>query len=241
MRVTLAIAPSRVRLVLPSAGGLGRDRGPFYVCLLGCSPWVRLQPGQVAVLRGFFQWTTIILIVMAPAISMRLFSDEMRNGSLEALMTTPIGDAGLVAGKFLGAVFFLTLMLLPTVVFVGLLFLLASPLPDAGPILAGYASMMLVGVLYISIGTFSSSLTSSQMLSLLGTFLGLLVLLFGPSLALPHVPAWAAGVVTSVDIRLRVDDFGKGVFDFAHVVFFLSASVLFLVLAYLSINSRRWR
>ncbi len=202
---------------------------------------VAITPGQIASMRDFFQFTTFLLIVIAPAISMRLFSEEMRTRSLESLMTAPVGDAGLIAGKFFGAVLFLLLMLLPTGAYVGLLYVLADPAPDPGPIVAGYLSLLLVGCLYLAIGTLGSSMTSSQTLAFLGTFLGLLVLLLVPTMAIDHVPGWMAPVLGEISVIRRVDDFGKGVVDLAHVVFFLSGTVLFLVLAYLSINSRRWR
>ncbi len=202
---------------------------------------VAITPGEIASMRDFFQFTTFLMIVIAPAITMRLLSEEMRTRNLESLMTAPVSDAGLIAGKFLGAVLFLLLMLLPTVVYVVLLFVLADPAPDLGPILAGYLSLLLAGCLYLAIGTLGSSMTSSQTLAFLGTFLGLLILLLVPTMAVDHVPAWAAGAMGQISIIQRVDDFGKGIIDLSHVVFFLSGTVLFLVLAYLSINSRRWR
>ncbi len=202
---------------------------------------VAITPGEIASMRDFFQFTTFLLIVIAPAISMRLFSEEMRTRSLESLMTAPVSDTGLIAGKFLGSVLFLLLMLAPTGVYVVLLFMLADPAPDLGPIVAGYLSLMLVGCLYLAIGTLGSTMTSSQTLAFLGTFMGLLVLLLVPAMAIDHVPSWAAGTLGEISVIRRVDDFGKGVVDLAHVVFFVSGSILFLVLAYLSINSRRWR
>lgn len=202
---------------------------------------VAITPGEVASLREFFQFTTFLLIAIAPAISMRLFSEEMRTRNLESLMTAPVSDAALLIGKYLGGVLFLLLMLLPTAAYVALLYRLASPSPDPGPIAAGYLSLVLVGCMYLALGTFVSTLTSSQTLAFLGTFLALLVMLLGPGLAMAASPPWARDVLESLGVLRRVDDFGKGVIDVAHAVFFASIAVVFLTLAYVSINSRRWR
>ncbi len=202
---------------------------------------VAITPGQVASMREFFQFTTFLLIAIAPAISMRLFSEELRTKNLESLMTAPIADHALLAGKYLGGLCFLCCMLVPTGVYVWLLYALAEPAPDPGPIIAGYLSILLVGMLYLAVGTLASALTASQTLAFLSTFLVLLLLLLGPGIAAASAPAWAADILAAMAILPRVDDFGKGVIDLAHIVYFASASYFFLVLAYVALNSRRWR
>lgn len=202
---------------------------------------VAVTPGEVASLRLFFQTTAFLLIVIAPAVSMRLISEEIRAGTLESLMTSPAADLSVVGGKFLGAAGFLVAMLLPTLVYVVLLCVLAEPAPDPGPILAGYLSVLLVGLLYLSVGLLASTMTASQTLAFLGTFLFLLLFLLSPGLVSPYLPAPLDEWLLGLSVQRRVDDFAKGVLDTSHVVYFLSLTLWFLLLAWVSLGSRRWR
>jgi ABC-2 type transport system permease protein len=171
---------------------------------------------------------------------MRLISEELRSGTFESLMTAPVTDVAVVVGKYVGGVLFLVAMLAPTLVYVAILYAISDPAPDPGPIAAGYLSLLLVGMLYLAIGTLASSLTSNQTLAFVGTFLSLflLQLLTSGTIALP--PAVAA-LLAHAAMRPRLSDFAKGVIDTSHVVFFLTVSAWFLVLAYVSVQTRRWR
>lgn len=208
-----------------------------------------LLPGQPASLREFFAISGWLLMPVIPAIAMRLISEELRSGTIEPLMTAPVGDWTLVVAKYLGACAFLVAMLLPTVLYPITLFLMADPKPDPGPILSGYLSLFLQGMLYLSIGLFASSLTSNQTLAFLLTLfsiLGMLVLsTMGPQIARGISAGWFGDMVrevlASLSISARVEDLARGVVDTSHVVFFASLSGLFLVLAVVTIQSRRWR
>lgn len=200
-----------------------------------------LIPGQAATMRVFFFVAGWLLIPVAPAISMRLFADEARSGTLETLMTSPVTDLAVVLGKFAGAALFLLAMLAPTLVHVALLAACSDPPPDAGPVLAGYLSVLLLGLLFLSAGAFFSSLTSNQTLAFLATLFFLLLLLLVSSAGSLGAPAWAQRGLGLLAIGPRMADFAKGVVDTTHVVFFLSLTGWFLVLTYLSLGSRRWR
>lgn len=202
-----------------------------------------IVPGQPASLRHFFGISAWLLLPVVPAISMRLLSEELRAGTIEPLMTAPVGDAAVVIGKFLGACMFLAAMLAPTAAYALILFRVSDPAPDPGPIAAGYLSLVLVGVLYLSVGMLFSSMTSNQTLAFLGTLLFLLGLLMLPNLLLEAAwlpDAWN-GPVRAMSISARAADFAKGVIDTSHVVFFLSLSAWFLVLTTVATQSRRWR
>ena len=115
-----------------------------------------LRPGEAASLRSFFGWANWLLLPIAPAVSMRLFSEETRSGTAEGLMTAPVSDAAVVLGKFVGGGMFLVALLVPTVVYVAVLWRASEPAPDPGPIVAGYLSLVLVSGLYLSIGLLAS-------------------------------------------------------------------------------------
>lgn len=198
-----------------------------------------LNPGDPATLRAFFGVSQWIMLIIAPAIAMRLLAEERRAGTLEALMTAPVSDWGVVFGKYAGAVAFLLTMLLPTLVYVGLLELVADP--DYGPILAGYLGLVLVGMLYIAAGTLFSALTESQVVALLATiffFVGVEVASTQGARLLG--PPWD-GPLLSLSVLVRVGDLAKGVIDTGHVAVFVLASLWFLVLAVAAMESRRWR
>ncbi len=200
-----------------------------------------LNPGQPATMRPLFAISAWLLLPVAPAVSMRLLSEELRTGTIESLMTAPVSDGSVVLGKYLGCVAFLAIMLIPTGLHTMALWWLSDPAPDPGPIAAGYLSLVLVGMLYASVGLWMSSLTANQTLAFLGTLFFLLALLLATSVGFEYAPSWLRSVLSQAAIQPRLADFAKGVIDTSHIVFFLSASALFVTLAVLTIESRRWR
>jgi ABC-2 type transport system permease protein len=199
-----------------------------------------INPGQPATMRALFGVSQWLLLIVAPAISMRLVSEELRSGTIEPLMTAPISDWHIVLGKYLAAVGFLIAMLLPTLLHVGVLELLASP--DYGPVLAGYLGLILVGSCYLAVGLFFSSLTRNQIVAFLSTlfFFMLLAFVSGPNVA-SLVDEPLRSLLFGLSINLRVADFAKGVFDTSHAAFFVAMIVLFIALSVVGVESRRWR
>lgn len=200
-----------------------------------------LAPGSASTLRTFFGISTFLLLPVCPAITMRLFADEFRGGTIESLFTAPVPDAALVGGKFLAAVLFLLSMLAPTLALPAILFVVSEPSPDVGPIAAGYLSLVLTGCFYLSLGTLASALTSSQTLAFLGTFMTILALLLVSSIAADQAPPQFGRVLRSLSVADRVGDFARGIIDSAHAVWFLSASGFVLLLTHVALESRRWR
>lgn len=200
-----------------------------------------LLPGEPATMRDFFFTASWMLLPVAPAISMRLFSEELRSGTIETLMTAPVTDLAVVLGKFAGAAAFLVAMIAPTLIHVGLLFAFSDPRPDAGPILAGYLSLILVGLMFLAAGTFFSTLTSNQTLAFLATLFFILVLLLISTFGADKAPRAVQPILAALALGPRLADFGKGIIDTSHIVFFLTFTGWFLMLAYLGLGSRRWR
>ncbi|MBY0311114.1 MAG: hypothetical protein K2W85_03500 [Phycisphaerales bacterium] len=198
-----------------------------------------LIPGEPATMREFFRIWWGLMLFLCPAISMRLFSEEFRSGTAETTMTAPVGDAAVVAGKFFAGLAFLVLMLAPTLVFVGVLASLARP--DYGPILSGYLGLILLGMLYVAIGTLASACTGSQTLAFLGTLFTLLLLDLLPSRLAPLLPDQWAAMVYAASPSERARPFYAGLIDSAHIVYFLAVSTLTLTLATIVIQWRRWR
>jgi ABC-2 type transport system permease protein len=196
-------------------------------------------PGEPATLRGMFVYLIWVLIPVAPAISMRLVAEELRSGSIETLMTSPITDTQVILGKWLGGLGFFLSMLGPTLLFVLTLAIWGEP--DYGPILTGYIGIFFVGALYMSIGTFASVMSRNQIISFLVTVFIILMLTVVPYFLPRVVPAWAFEAVSYVNVNDRFNDFAKGVFDFSHLIYFATVTAFFLLLAVKLLESRKWR
>ncbi|GJQ31024.1 MAG: ABC transporter permease [Phycisphaerae bacterium] len=199
-----------------------------------------LVPGRAASLRDFFAVSGWLLLPVVPAISMRLLADEIRSGSLESLLTAPVGGAGIVLGKYLGAMLFFIAMLAPTGVYIIILERTSTIPIDLGPVIAGYLCLVLTGGLYLAIGTLASSLTGNATLAFLVTLFIVLGLMLA-SAAAEFVPPWARQAFHAVSLPDRTSDFAKGVIDSAHVVFFVTVSGWSLIVAAGVTEWRRWR
>jgi len=131
------------------------------------------QANRPAELRTLFTAIVWILIPITPAISMRLMSEELNSGTIEPLMTAPVGDASVIVGKWLGALGFFAVLLLPTLGYVVILEIWADP--DYGPMISGYVGLLLVGGLYMAIGTFASVMTRNQIIAFVVTVFTILI------------------------------------------------------------------
>jgi ABC-2 type transport system permease protein len=191
---------------------------------------VVLVPGRPASMRAFFEASGWLLLPVAPAISMRLFAEELRSGTIEPLCTSPISMVALVLGKYAGAVLFMGAMLAPTLALPVILWALSDPRPDVGPVVAGYLCLVLLGMLYLALGLFASACTTNATLAFLLTLFAILgLLLVGGAAQVAWLPAWARDACEGLSSRWRVADFAKGVIDTAHVVYFLSMSAFLLI------------
>lgn len=213
----------------------------LFLLLTGGVFALTLSPGAPASLRDFFGVSAWLLMPVAPAISMRLLAEERRTGSDEPLLTAPVSDLAVVVGKYLGAWCFMACMLAPTVVFPVILWAVADPRPDPGPVLAGYLSLALQGSLYLAIGAAVSAMTSSQTLAYLATLFPILGLLLLGTISPEMLPGWLRVGVSALSIQARASDFARGIIDTAHIAFFLLACAWFLWLAHTALGARRWR
>jgi ABC-2 type transport system permease protein len=198
-----------------------------------------LTPNQPATLRTLFDASGWLLLPLAPAITMRLLSEEYRSGTIEPLMASPISTPALVLGKYLGSVLFLVCMLLPTLVFPATLALFSSPALDVGPIASGYIALLLLGMLYLAIGLLASACTSNATLAFMLTLFVLLGWLLLPAAA--RLGEWAQAIVFRASLAPRVADFAKGVVDLGHVTFFVACVVVLLACSVAVLRLRRWR
>lgn len=198
-----------------------------------------LVPAQPASMRAFFEVAGWLLLPVAPAISMRLLSEELRTGTIEPLLTSPASALALVLGKFAGSVLFVLAMAAPTLVFPWLLWHFSDPRPDLGPLLAGYACLLLVAMAYLAIGLLASACTSNATLAFLVTLFAILALLLA-GVGASFVPEPWQGLLRQLALPPRVADFARGIIDSSHVVYLLSLTVGSLIAATAVLSARRW-
>ncbi len=193
-------------------------------------------PGIVS--RSFFGTTSVVLLFMIPMLTMGLFAEEKRRGTIELLRTTPVGNFQAMMGKYLAGVTFLLVMFCASGLTMSALFIYGQP--DLKPILGGYLGLFLYGAALLALGLFISTLTENQIVSVVITFGAILILWLIEALA-----GGAEGVTRDVLSYLSVighlDDFIKGVIDTSHVVFYLTFAFVGLFLTYRSLESMRWK
>jgi ABC-2 type transport system permease protein len=211
----------------------------FWLVATGFFFYVSVTLGQDASLRNVFGVVIILLLLITPALTMRLLAEESRTGTLELLLTAPVKDWAVVLGKFLGALGLYTVMIGLTL-FYPLLLILYKGNPDWGPIWSGYLGLLLVGTLFLSVGLFASALTSNQMVSAVIAFV-LLLLLFVISQLSQNVGAGLGDFLTKISVGQRFDPFQRGIVDLRDIIFFLSASAAVLFLTVQVVEARRYR
>ncbi|MBI5865491.1 MAG: ABC transporter permease [Planctomycetes bacterium] len=196
-------------------------------------------PGQPATLRSFFAFTPYVLTMIIPAITMRLISEEYRNGTIEPLMTAPITDAQMVVGKYLAALVFYAIMLLGT--FVYLLVMMFYGKPDFGASVASYIGLLLVGAAFLGFGMFTSSVTRNQIVAwILGTVPLLLLVWFAAFIA-TKTEGVLREAFQRINVERHLDQFNRGLVTTESVAFFVATAVLFVFLSVKVVESKRWR
>jgi ABC-2 type transport system permease protein len=180
---------------------------------------------QEASLAAFFTWHPWIYLFLVPAVGMRLWSEERRQGTLELLLTMPITPWQTIVGKFLASWAFLTLALALTFPIIGTVSYLGSP--DLGPIICGYIGSMFLAGGYLAVSSMTSALTRNQVISfILSVVICLFLILAGyppvTDMLVQWAPSWMVDVVSACSVMTHFFSFQRGVLDSRDVVFFLS-------------------
>ena len=158
-------------------------------------------------------------------------------GTLELLLTAPVRDSEVIAGKFLGSLGILALMLVLTLWYPFLLWLFGDP--DMGPIATGYLGLFLLGSASLAVGLFASSLTSNQIVAAVVTG-GILFALWFVNQTADLLPEALGDIINFLSLSYYFPDFIRGVIDTRGIVYYLSITALFLFLAVRSLESSRW-
>jgi ABC-2 type transport system permease protein len=189
-------------------------------------------------IRPLFLNASVILLFVLPLITMRTYSEEKRSGTIELLLTSPLTDAEIILGKFVGAMALYGAMLAITVIHMLLLFSYGNP--EWKVVVTGYIGLLLMGGCFISVGLLISSMTKNQIVSGMITFAVFLLLW-----VIEWIGSFSGPTVDKLTQYLSIvghlDDFGKGVLDTTHIIYYLSFITFGLFLTAKSVDSERWR
>jgi ABC-2 type transport system permease protein len=190
------------------------------------------------VIRPFFSNVGVIALFLIPMITMRLFAEEKRTGTIELLLTSPIRDLEIILGKFIGAVALYTALLL--ISGLSMLMLFAYGKPDWKPIMVGYLGLLLQGAALLAIGTFISNCTKNQIVAGVAGF-GICILLWVLDWASSFGTTVLDKIISYMSVLQHFDSFSKGVLDTKDIVYYLSVIFIGLFLTARSMESLRWR
>ena len=186
-------------------------------------------PAAFFLTNNWLLWISLVLI--CPALTMRLIAEERRTKSLELLLTAPVTEAQVVLSKFGAIWIYFMFMTSFTLAYAALLETYAVSW-DWGPVLSGFLGLVLIGGLATAIGVFTSSMTQSQILAYLVSALSLLVLLIMVGqLAHPGLPVGLQGLLEHLSIETHQSQFASGIISWRALTYFLSSIALFLFLA----------
>lgn len=237
MRNTLFIAGKELRsyFVSPVAYVIVA----FWLVATGFFFWRSVDVTNEATLRDVFSVVTILLLLISPALTMRLLAEESRTGTLELLLTAPVRDWSVVIGKFLGALGLYAVMIGLTLFYPILLMLLGGN-PDWGPIWSGYIGLLLLGMSFLAVGLFASSLTSNQMVSAVIAFV-ILLILFVISQVAGSVSTGVGDFLSKFSLTDHFDSFPRGIIDLKDVIFYLTFTAVVLFFTIQVVEGRRYR
>jgi ABC-2 type transport system permease protein len=189
--------------------------------------------------RGLFEAIPMLLLLLVPALTMRLWAEEEKQGTLEVLLTLPAKEHELVAGKFLASWSLLA---------VGLALTLGLPITvsmlgdlDWGPVVGGYVGALLLGAAYLSVGQFISATTENQILSfILALVICMALYGLGTEAFAGLFPDRTAALLRSLGTGSRFQSIARGVIDLRDLLYYASVSVFFLTLSVTALRSKRW-
>jgi len=219
-----------------------------FLVVNGLIMWV--FPGAMNVLdSGYSTLETLFIIApwvflfLVPAITMKTFAEEKKNGTIELILTRPISDLRLVLGKYFASVLLVLLILIPSLIFFISVYLLGSPVGniDTGGTWGSFIGLFFLAAAYAAIGVFASSLTDNQIVSfILAMVIALFVFSGFDSLASLGLFSDIKYLLVQLGINEHYSSMSRGVIDTRDVIYFVCFSSIFIIATRIRIQSRKW-
>ncbi|MFH4968154.1 gliding motility-associated ABC transporter permease subunit GldF [Gaetbulibacter sp. M240] len=189
-------------------------------------------------LSAFFLLAPWILIFLIPAITMRSFSDEKKQGTLELLLTKPISISHIILGKYFAALALIIIALIPTLLYVYTVYQLGNPMGniDLGSTMGSYFGLFFLVAAYTAIGVFASTFSSNQIVA----FISAVFLCFFIYAGFEGIADFTfSDFIDQLGMKYHFNSMGRGVLDTRDIIYFLSITIFFLMLTKLTVNSQR--
>lgn len=216
-----------------------------FLLVLGLFLWVFPDSSVLdygyAGLDSLFNIAPYLFMFLIPAITMRSFAEEYKEGTFELLTTRPLTDWQILLGKYLACVALVLFALLPTLVYVYSIYSLGNPVGnlDTGAIIGSYIGLFLLGSTFVAIGVFASSLTKNQIIAFtIAVFLCFFA--FAGLDSLSGLLAVQSYALSDFGINQHYSAISRGVLDSRDLVYFLSVVAFFLLLTKITIGVRKW-
>lgn len=242
----LALLKKEIRSFLSSL--IGYVVIGVFLLLIGLFMWIfpgewNVMDNGLASLDTLFMIAPWVFMFLIPAITMRSFSEEQRTGTIELLLTRPLSDLQIILAKFFGGVVLVAISLIPTLIYFATIYIIGQPQGnlDTGAAWGSYIGLLFLGSAYVSIGIFTSSITSNQIVSFLISVLLCFFMytgfesigsfdLFGP---LDHF-------IISLGMSDHYKGLSRGLVDTRDLIYFVVLSAVFILATQTAIQSRRW-
>lgn len=220
-----------------------------FLLVTGLFLWVfpgmyNIPENDYATLEGLFSLAPWLYLFLVPAITMRLFADEKRTGTIEILLTHPINDFQLVFGKFLAGIALVILSLLPTLLYFLSVYLLGNPVGsiDIGATWGSFIGLFFLAAIYVAVGVFASSLTDSQIIAfILSMALSFVFYLGFDFVASSGIPYILELLFSWLSINNHYMSISRGVVDFRDIIYFTGMTLFFLVLTASLLRTGNWK
>jgi len=190
------------------------------------------------IMRPLMSNVSVVLLFALPLLTMRLVAEEKKQGTFELLLTYPVSDIEAIMGKYFAALTVFAVMLGGTILYPVMLAIYSNP--ERGPLVTSYIGLFLMGMSFVAIGVFFSSITSSQIVAGAATFVVSLSFLIIGWLA-PFVGPTLSKVIMQFSLLEHYDTFAKGIIDLQDVTFYVFLTVFFLFMTLRSLESTHWR
>jgi ABC-2 type transport system permease protein len=216
----------------------------IFLLLTGLFLWVfegeyNILNSGFADLTPFFTIAPWILLFLIPAVTMRSFADEKKQGTMELLLTKPMSLLEITTGKFLGSFFLLIIAIIPTLVYVKIIYDLGLPEGnlDFGSTIGSYFGLLFLMGAYTAVGIYTSSLSDNQIVAFLLSVLLCFLLYFGFQ-GISTFDFWGSfnNVISSLGIDYHYKSISRGVIDTRDIIYFLSIITLFISMTVLNLK-----
>jgi ABC-2 type transport system permease protein len=218
-----------------------------FLTFIGLYTWVFPDTSVLsygfADMESLFQFGPVAFLLLIPAITMRTFAEEKKEGTIELLLTLPLTDLEIILGKYFSSLSLVIIALIPTLVYYFSIYKLGNPEGniDSAAVFSSYIGLLLLGAVFTSIGIFSSAITKSQVVAFILCLI-ICYTLYDGLARIASVNLWggASSLITQLGLQYHYDGLSRGLIDSRDIFYFLTIVAVMLLSTHKIIGSRKW-